>query len=65
MRRYDLPFEALETAELEEVKGDLMQVLYSLNLKDIAADLIRGGTPDLFYKVSRSVHALCMASRWM
>ena len=52
MRRYDLPFEAVEAAELEEVKGDLLQVLYSLNLKDIAADLTRGSSPDLFYKVS-------------
>ena len=52
MRKYDLPFEAVETAELEEVKGDLLQVLYSLNLKDIAADLIRGTSPDLFYKVA-------------
>ena len=46
-----MPFEAVEAAELEEVKGDLLQVLYSLNLKDIAADLVRGASPDLFYKV--------------
>ena len=59
MRKYDLPFEAVETAELEEVKGDLLQVLYSLNLKDLAADLVRGASPDLFYKV-----ADCKSIRW-
>lgn len=52
MRRYELPFEVVEAAELEEVKGQLLQVLHSLNQKETAADLIRGGTPDLFYKVA-------------
>ena len=51
MRRYNLPFEAIEAAELEEVKGDLLQVLNSLNQKNTAADLLRGAAPDLFYKV--------------
>lgn len=51
MRRYDLPFEVVEAAELEEVKGALIQVLQSLNQKEIAADLVRGSTTDLFYKV--------------
>lgn len=52
MRRYDLPFEGIDAHELEEVKGDLLQVLNSLNQKELAADLTRGTTPDLFYKVS-------------
>lgn len=51
MKRYELPFDAVEAAELEEVKGDLLQVLQSLNLKDLAADLVRGTSSDLFYKV--------------
>ena len=54
MRRYELPFEVVEPAELEEVKGELLQVLHSLNQKETAADLVRGTSPDLFYKVSNS-----------
>ena len=52
MKRYNLAFEAIDAAEMEEVKGGLVQVLLSLNQKDLAADVARGGGgPDLFYKV--------------
>lgn len=54
MKRYDLPFEVLGSGELDEVKGDLTQLLYSLSLKEIAADLNRPTASDLFYKVMPS-----------
>jgi hypothetical protein len=58
MRSNDLPVEALDGAELEEAKPELVQVLNSLNLKEVAADVMRGATQDMFYKVGSSADFL-------
>lgn len=51
MHSNDLPVEVLDGAELEEAKADLIQVHNSLNQKEVAADIMRGATQDMFYKV--------------
>ena len=51
MHSHNLPFEMLEPSELEEAKADIVQVLNSLNQKEVAADVMRGNTQDMFYKV--------------
>ena len=53
MRRHELPVETLDAAELEELKPELIQVLNSLNLREVAADVARGPATDMYYKVHK------------
>lgn len=52
MHQNDLPFEMLEPSELEEAKAEIIQVLNSLGQKEVAADVMRGPTNEMFYKVT-------------
>lgn len=58
MQRNDLPFEALDATELEDAKADLMQVLNSLGQKEVAADVMRGASTEMFYKVCHTSSTL-------
>ena len=50
MRQHNLPFETVEGSELEEVKPELIQVLHSLNQREVAAEVATGSGADMFYK---------------